>query len=898
MNRPSFAFFLVLLMLAPAPAYAIIPSTLGPLQALLVVLPQLLLALGAALLALLKPRTYRLILEYLWAHKGLSALLLAVVAIVLWAPLSASAPPERQGRSWTAFRGGPDRTGALDAPTAIGRPFLRWRYTGGGAAISIDSSPAAVGNRLYFGVSRPSVFSPTGEISCVDGSTGRLVWTWSGERLRPVFSSPAVEVGPDGRARRLVCGEGYHVDRDCRILCLDLEPEQPKLKWAVPTTSHVESSPCLYDGKVYIGAGDDGFWCVDLETGRVVWRIEGSPFYEIGEGREKISGPRVTAIGTARRVNTSEEDEVGRLVLDVREVGDVPCRPGERRVTGRVVAGAGTRIEVEGFAPDVESSPAAAQGRVVFGSGIGGNAVLCADAATGAILWKTSVPFPAFGSPTIDADRVLIGLGNGNFVFSDPNPAGMVVCLSLADGRELWRLALPDTILGSIPARAGRGYVACRDGALRSIDLSTGRIESTFQAGAPLTCSPALAGGAAYLTSTSGKAMAVDLRQLSLLWSLPLTPGSPIYSSPVATPWGIATGTPRGLYCLEGAPAVEPPPIVRPWSGPGGDAGRSGVSDQARIYSLVGPSVGERFAPVPGPVRGPVIGCAGRIFAARDALACVDASTGRLLWEKNISARGMVADPRRVYAATDRGVLALRADTGETAWTSEPPGTLALGGSLFALSADGTLRALDPANGTLLWSRRIGEGFAPAAAHDLLLAARRDRLMCLDDSTGALLWHADARPAGPASVCGGLVYLPCERSVECRRLIDGNLVWRQPLADDPCSYVAASNDWVAVALRSGGIALLRAADGGGSEVVPVGDGVSAPAILKDWLVVAADDRLGAYDLFSSEWRWSFARQDSLGAVSSPPVLARDTLWLGTSRGLFSVRPGELLGSER
>src|SRR5205823_4659713 len=66
----------------------------------------------------------------------------------------------------------------------------------------VDSSPAVVGNRVYFGVGTSGIMSgPKGSICCVDADTGAMAWRWTGDKelptpLRPIFSSPVIWVEP------------------------------------------------------------------------------------------------------------------------------------------------------------------------------------------------------------------------------------------------------------------------------------------------------------------------------------------------------------------------------------------------------------------------------------------------------------------------------------------------------------------------------------------------------------------------------------------------------------------------------------------------------------------------------------------------------------------------------
>src|SRR5436190_18492577 len=147
----------LLAILLPSPAAeAVIPSAFGPIQALIVILPQLMLALAAGLLAIFKPRTYKLLGNYLWSHKVFTVVLLGGIGFFIWGPSFSSGrvAEEQVGAPWSAFRGGPGRTGAVaGARGPQSQPRLLWKLAGdaiGGATAEVDSSPAVVGNRLYF----------------------------------------------------------------------------------------------------------------------------------------------------------------------------------------------------------------------------------------------------------------------------------------------------------------------------------------------------------------------------------------------------------------------------------------------------------------------------------------------------------------------------------------------------------------------------------------------------------------------------------------------------------------------------------------------------------------------------------------------------------------------------
>ncbi len=903
---------LLLALLLPAPeAHAVIPSAFGPIQALIVILPQLMLALAAGMLAIFKPRTYRLLFAYLWSHKVFSAVLLGGIGFLIFGPSwgGGVAAEEQKGVSWPAFRGGPRRTGAVEgAKGPQSAPRALWKLAGDqlGPTSAVDSSPAVVGNRIYFGLSNQSAFASSGGIYAVDADSGALAWKWTGKGeldppLRPVFASPAVwveapEKGAPPAARYVVSGEGYHEDKNCRILCLDLDPvrkskgrDAPKLAWSVQTTSHVESAPCIYEGRVYIGCGDDGVWCIELTTGRVLWRIEGCAFYEIADGPQAnalaaLAGKTAVVSGVVTRegLGAKGKDDAGVLVLEAKSFREHAGPPVtamdsgatyERTVTGKVVkpAQGRLRLEMARHNPDSESPPIAvtlgAERRLLFGSGLGGMRVNCVNADTGAEIWQSPTPFPAFGAPTIDGDRVIIGVGNGNFLASDPKPAGAVLCFSLKDGTPLWTVKTGDNVIGAVAVSGGRGYACSRDGHVYVIDLEKGVVAAKWPTGSPMVSSPAVTADAVYVSTDSGKAFAFDRIKGDLKWTYALTPGSPIFCSPGVAAGKLFIGTrSKGVFALADRPAEEEARVVaRPWEGPGGDAARSGTADDRGLPN-VGADESTLKWPQPEalkrPVTAPPAACGRFVYAPFEkSLAQIDGATGQVVWEAPFAVREIVARPDRVLVRDTRGE-----------WES-----------------------LDPATG-----KRMAPAAAPDGAlrlHDLVLSASASGLVCRSGWKDRILWTAElGSPAlTPPTIAGDRVYVACAGTgkakgfLHCRRLVDGGAFWKQELDEAPVSHVVASADWVSVPTADDKVAVFKAADGKARDPLLVGGRPVSPALVQDTLVIAGETRIAAHDLSGTEWLWNYKDQDHIGKVAGQPVICLETIWVGTEkRGLLAI----------
>ena len=133
---------------------------------------------------------------------------------------------------------------------------------------TLDSTPLVTPDCIYAAVAHRAGFSTYGRLYCLDRATGKQLWTFDNKgEMKQVFSSPCLADG------RLYIGEGYHQDSGCKLFCIDAKTG--KKIWDFPTKSHTESTPAVVDGKVYFGAGDDGIYCLDAATGKEAWHFEG-----------------------------------------------------------------------------------------------------------------------------------------------------------------------------------------------------------------------------------------------------------------------------------------------------------------------------------------------------------------------------------------------------------------------------------------------------------------------------------------------------------------------------------------------------------------------------------------------------------------------------------------------
>jgi outer membrane protein assembly factor BamB len=350
---------------------------------------------------------------------------------------------------------------------------------------TIVSSPLVTKDRVYVAAAHGAGLTQVfGILYCLDRQTGDLIWSFDndGDMKQVSISSPCLADG------RLYIGEGFHQDSDCKLYCLDAATG--KKLWEKETKSHVESSPRVAGGRVFFGAGEDGVFCLDATTGEERWHFENV---------------------------------------------------------------------------HVDTKPALVGGRVYAGSGYGDSyEAFCLDAETGKPVWRTRVALPVWGSPAVVDNEVYIGIGNGDFLKSADRAAGALLCLGADTGAIRWQYDVSDAVLmqPAVDEKNGLVYFAARDRHGYCLDRQ-GQLKWKQNLGSPVVTAPALHGSTLCVAASGGKVYGLAADTGEILWSFDVaghaqkTPQ--LFSSPVVVDGRLyfgaglhhVIGDTAALYCLE-----------------------------------------------------------------------------------------------------------------------------------------------------------------------------------------------------------------------------------------------------------------------------------------------------------------------------------------------------------
>jgi outer membrane protein assembly factor BamB len=374
----------------------------------------------------------------------------------------------------TTARVNAQRTGSANARLAgPTKPKLFWSYPAEApkrGQMFLDCSPTVAGDALFVGGYNEVLAFRQGFMHALDARSGAAVWKYEDASLKPVFSTPSVAGG------KLFFGEGYHQDKNCRLLCFDAAKGGAPLA-AYKTTSHVEATPTIADERIYVGAGDDGLYCFELPAAdakelKIVWQAKGihvdaSPL--VADGRVVVGGVvgDIVAELQVLAVDAKTGDVAWRLPTEI----PVPAPPSYHEGGVFVTLGNG-KLNQEAEKPR--------------------GAVWRIDLNSGEKTWNFDAVSSVLSSPVIYDGKVYFAARGGE-----------CFCLSADKGEKVWRAPLGEPIVSAPIVSGGRMIVLSAHGVLHCLDAKTGEEVWSFddlkRPAADVYSSPLLVEGRIYL---------------------------------------------------------------------------------------------------------------------------------------------------------------------------------------------------------------------------------------------------------------------------------------------------------------------------------------------------------------------------------------------------------------
>lgn len=317
-----------------------------------------------------------------------------------------------------------------------------------------------------------------------------------------------------------------------------------------------------------------------------------------------------------------------------------------------------------------------------LGATRGTTATVAMDAG---IAWRARLDSDATTSLVADDHAVYVGVANA-----------ALIALSVEDGRELWRAAVPGQ-LDSPPTLAGdRLYITLRDGSVAALDAMTGRVIWREGRGPTFSAAPLVSRGTLF-ASALGDARMYNAEDGSEIWQ----------------------------HRIDSLSSSASPAL-------GGGYLLTAVADRALIFDR---TTGQQtfFFRLRAPAHLMVVDEAA-VVVGRDLVVVFPLDAERPWWESVRTAWGQLYifgmlprppdQPNRWYAQSIRGALApALAD-----------------GAIVLATTKGAVRAIEVSTGTDRWKIEVGTLSAPPVmTRGGLLVVGPETLTLLDPATGKVL---------------------------------------------------------------------------------------------------------------------------------------------------------------
>jgi len=323
----------------------------------------------------------------------------------------------------------------------------------------------------------------------------------------------------------------------------------------------IVAAPVTYGGKVYVGAQNGVFACLNEQDGKVLWKVE--------KPKQYFEGTAAFASG-----------------LVIAGCGDGWVYAWEMG-TGKEVWKFETQGEIHGGANIWTDETGSA--RVLIGSY--DNNLYCLDAKTGAKIWNFETSNYVNGACAIYQNQVVFGgcdgmlyvldvktgkevkqIEVGNYIGNNIAAAGgnaylahygnKVEAYSFDSGKKLWEYNERDFPYYAAPAVKDNWVIAGgRDKRLHALDRGNGNQKWQFRSRGDIDSSPViLEDGHVIFGSNDGNVYAVELATGNETWHYEI--GAPVKAPPAVSNGHILIGADDGvLYCFESGEsnAAHPP---------------------------------------------------------------------------------------------------------------------------------------------------------------------------------------------------------------------------------------------------------------------------------------------------------------------------------------------------
>lgn len=323
-------------------------------------------------------------------------------------------------------------------------------------------------------------------------SAPQLLWSIStGSRTKssPVVSDGTIFFGNDKGTLTAVSTDG-------------------KIKWTFESGSPVEAAPMVFGNKVIIGSNDGILRAVDKVTGKLIWSYT-TENQIAGSANVWMSGSKAgIVVGSYDYYLHCIDPKTGKSLWKIETENYVNGTPAI--VNGKVVFGGcdgmirivdpvtGIQKDTINIGVYIAASPALSGDLAYFGDYDG--TIYCLNISSKKMVWKISGKEESgsiIAIPSIVGNYMVIG-SEDKYLY----------CYTASTGKLIWKYRTNGRITGSAVVTATKALFTSMDGNVTILGLTDGNKIWSFNAGTPISSSPAVIKDRFYILTDDGRLLA------------------------------------------------------------------------------------------------------------------------------------------------------------------------------------------------------------------------------------------------------------------------------------------------------------------------------------------------------------------------------------------------------
>jgi outer membrane protein assembly factor BamB len=320
----------------------------------------------------------------------------------------------------------------------------------------------------------------------------QLLWSFSTgakSKSSPVVSDGTIFFGDDKGTITAVTADG-------------------KIKWAYDTGSLIEAAPLVFGNKIIVGSNNGILTAVDKVTGKYIWsyttdnQISGSANVWVSGSKAGIvvgsydyylhcidprTGKSIWKIETDNYVNGTPSIQDGKIVFGGCD--------GIIRVVDPLTGDQKDTVNVGVY---IAASPALAGDMAYFGDYDG--TLFGLNIRTKKMVWEikgNEQSGSVLAVPAVMKNFMVIG-----------NEDKYLYCYNSASGKLIWKYRTNGRIVGSAVITETKVLFTSMDGTVSILGLADGKKLWSFNAGTPVSSSPAVIRGRVYILTEDGRLLA------------------------------------------------------------------------------------------------------------------------------------------------------------------------------------------------------------------------------------------------------------------------------------------------------------------------------------------------------------------------------------------------------